>query len=899
MKTPSAGSPTRSSSLVRAVVSILGLAGLAVLFLMIRRPDVVSSGTIGFVVGWLTLAGSFLLLVSSLKGGPERKGFSPGPLDFFYAASVAISLLSFFLTSKSRGAYLQPLMMVAAFTIYLLVRTNRQRLGGRAAALAGGFVAVTGLEAVHGLVQWASGSEMRGFLFNVNHFAMFLAVAIPLAIAFFWHERNAFRRTAGLAACGLMLAAVALSRCRTAYTALLFVGGLAILQAISRRLSMTDGPEGRGRMPSVRAALVFGAAGIFVVASLGLSFKQMSVAGRFLIWKVSARMALAHPLAGVGYGNFPAFYNIEQGRYFGAGRGTPLERLSAMAAPYAFNDYLESAVETGIVGLVVLFPFWLFALREAVVQFRRFGGSRPSTFASSPDERLTVGAAGSVMAFMIMAFFYYPGRILPVIVPFSALLGWLAGEDRPASVGNRRAFRAFVLSFGAISFAAAALLMPRLGQEYRSERTWSAAREHVRCNRQGEAVAAARAAYPRLKHNAEFVDFHAGLLLAGGNAREAASVLEGLGETSSNPFLAEKLARARLELGDLEGALESAREAASILPWRLTSKSLLAEICLRMGDRTNAARYARLVIATPMKVRTTEGEALKAKALELLSEEAGEGSQLVELLLTLPRDTRGGVLGALQAMGSRSELFVRALRTASPEERNCLAFLMANMPDRDVRGLPVEYLEENVRTACLARRTLPLAASVPDGIFLDYVLPYAVADERRESWRADFYRRFRDAAAMSPSVEEAVLRLNRDIFLEFRLEFAERDIWKPFLSPGQSIGRGIVSCGEAALLLVDACRSVGIPARMAVLPRWQDIRGGHIWAEIWDRGRWHHITAYDANLIDMGWISSQIASSFRPHSQGVVFTPVFRRTGLKAIAGRDVVFIDISENYLK
>jgi len=882
------------------VVSILGLAGLGILFLKIRRPEVLSSGSIGFVVGWLSIAVSLLLLISSLKSGPERKGFSPGPLDVFYAASVAVSLLSFFLASRSPGTYLQPLMTVTAFAVYLLVRTNRHRLGGgRAAVLAGGFIAVSGLEAVHGLAQWASGSEMRGFFFNVNHFAMFLTMAIPLAIVFVWFERIAVRRTVGLVVCGLMLAAVALSRCRTAYTALLLIGGLALFQAISSRIPTTDDPEKRGRISSFRAALVFGAAGLLVVAALSLSFKHMSAAGRLLIWKVSARMALAHPLAGVGYANFPPLYNIEQGRYFGSGQGTPLERFSAMAAPYAFNDYLESAVETGIVGLVVFLPFWLFALREAVVQFRRFRGLQRSTPAPSFDKRLTVGAAGSVLAFMIMAFFYYPGRILPVVLPFSALLGWLAGEDRQASIRSRRAFRAFVLSFGAISLAATALLLPRLGHEYRSERTWSAARDHARRGRQDEAVAAARAAHPRLRHNAEFVDFHAGLLLADGNAREAASVLEGLRETSANPFLAEKLARARLELGDLEGALKSAREAASILPWRLTSKSILAETYLKIGDRTNAARYARLVITTPMKVRTKEGEALKAKALELLSEEAGEESQLVEFLLTLPRDTRGGVLGVLQATGSRSESFVRALRTAPPEERDCLAFLLANMPDRDVRELRTEYLEENVRIACLARRTLPLAASVPDAIFLDYVLPYAVADERRESWRTDFYRRFRDGAAMSPSIEEAVLRLNRDIFLGFRLEFAERDIWKPFLGPVQSIDRGIVSCGEAALLLVDACRSVGIPARMAVLPRWLHIRGGHIWTEIWDRGRWRYITAFDANLIDMGWISSQITSTFPPHSHGVIFAPVFRRTGLKAMAGRDIVFTDISENYLK
>ena len=504
---------------------------------------------------------------------------------------------------------------------------------------------------------------------------------------------------------------------------------------------------------------------------------------------------------------------------------------------------------------------------------------------------------------MIMALFYYPSRILPMALLFSGFLGWIAGDAGSASDGARRAFRGFVLVFAAAAFLTAVLLLPTLRKRFIADRSWSAALSLARVGRIADAVAISRAAYPVLRYDAGFVDLHAGILLRAGEIREAAAVLEKARMFSSSPRLMEKLARARLELGELDTAQALAREADSILPWRLTPKDLLADISMRRGDVAGASRWARSAMDTRMKIRTAEGEALKAKALSLWTElrpRTGDtGNPLLDLLAELPAEYRGAVLGALQAMGGRAGDFVQALRSADMEERVCLAFLLANMPDRDVLGLDPSYLEENVRLACLARRTIPLAAGVPDDVFLDYVLPYAAADEARDPWRADFYERFRTAAGTSPSVEEAVIRLSRETVLQFRLIYADKHVRKPLFGPRRIIERGLVSCGEASLMLVDACRAVGIPARLAVLPRYRGKPGGHIWVEVWDAGRWRHIVAYDPSLLDKTWLATLLASMFPEGGRGLIFTPCFRRTGIRAMSGWDSLFVDISENYLK
>jgi O-antigen ligase/tetratricopeptide (TPR) repeat protein len=896
----------RTRFLLRSFAIMTGLSlviiGAAALILKVGRPAVLSSGSIAFALDVLSILVFLLLFLSSLKTDPGPKSFSFGKLDAFYAASVAVALVSFLAASRSRENFLQPYILVTAFAVYLLVRANRHRLGGTPAALlAGALAAFAGVEAAHGLAQWAAGREMRGFFFNVNHFAMFLAVALPLAWAASRLGKNAFIRFAGYGVNTLMIAAIGLSRCRTAYTALILVGGVAfLLRRLPRQV-----PAGYDPRPwrfAVRGGVVLGAAGLVVVSALAVSFKPMSAAGRLLIWKVSLRASLAHPVAGVGYGNFPAVYNAEQGRYFEEGKGTATERLSASADAYAFNDYLESFMETGLIGFIVLLPFWGLVFGAIARVFCRANSPSPGP-GPSPDGRLATGAAGSVLAYMVLAGFYYPSRILPLVLLFSGALGWIADNERPASDRVRRSFRGFVLAFAAVSFSAAVILFPTLKKRYAAEQTWSEAIVLARAGRTADALAATRAAYPLLRSDADFADFHAGLLLGAGEAREAAAVLDRARAFSSHPRLAEKLAAAHVELGDLDSALKRARDADAVLPWRLTSKALLADISLRLGDLAGASRYSRMVMDAPMKIRTAEGEALKAEAFGLwtgLRPRVGdEGSPLLDLLAELPAEYRGGVLGALQTMGDRAEAFIQALQAGDPEERACLAFLLANMPDCDVLGLDPALLVENVRLACLARRTIPLAAGVPDDVFLEYVLPYAAADEARDRWRADFYERFREVARESPSVEEAVIRLSRETVLQFRLVYSNKNIREPLIGSRRIIERGLVSCGEASLMLVDACRAVGLPARLAVLPRYRGKPGGHIWVEVWDAGRWRHIVAYDPSLLDKTWISARLASMFPRGGRGLIFAPRFRRTGFRAMSGWNSVFVDISENYLK
>jgi len=48
-------------------------------------------------------------------------------------------------------------------------------------------------------------------------------------------------------------------------------------------------------------------------------------------------------------------------------------------------------------------------------------------------------------------------------------------------------------------------------------------------------------------------------------------------------------------------------------------------------------------------------------------------------------------------------------------------------------------------------------------------------------------------------------------------------------SPSESMRQHMASCTGLSILLVDALRSVGIPARFAGTAAWHDDRGNHSW----------------------------------------------------------------------
>ena len=211
------------------------------------------------------------------------------------------------------------------------------------------------------------------------------------------------------------------------------------------------------------------------------------------------------------------------------------------------------------------------------------------------------------------------------------------------------------------------------------------------------------------------------------------------------------------------------------------------------------------------------------------------------------------VATTLRAAEKNREELEKVLQDIEPEFKVGAEFLLAYMPHSDAKKLSSEFLLEHIRGAYEAWIQSPWHAQISEDIFLNNILPYASVSERREAWRADFRKRFLPMVESVKNPSEAAVLLNQKIFRELGVKYSTKRK-RPDQGPYESIESGKASCTGLSILLIDACRAVGVPARFVGIPRWTDNSGNHSWVEIWD-GEWKFTGAAEPSGDDLnkGW----------------------------------------------
>ncbi len=236
---------------------------------------------------------------------------------------------------------------------------------------------------------------------------------------------------------------------------------------------------------------------------------------------------------------------------------------------------------------------------------------------------------------------------------------------------------------------------------------------------------------------------------------------------------------------------------------------------------------------------------------------------------------------ARTAGGAAVDDFIAAARKDRGEAGERAArFLVEHMPARDRETLTAEFLTRNLDLAFRAREEFPWAKAVPEEIFHNDVLPYAVFDETREEWRPAMLEKARELVKGARTATEAVQALNRGLFNEVKVHY-NTGRKRPNQSPAESMKLGMATCTGLSILLVDACRAVGIPARAVGTPMWTNERGNHTWIEAWD-GDWHFTGAdeYDAAGLNRGWFAGDASKAKADVPRYALYATSWKRDGV-------------------
>ena len=239
-----------------------------------------------------------------------------------------------------------------------------------------------------------------------------------------------------------------------------------------------------------------------------------------------------------------------------------------------------------------------------------------------------------------------------------------------------------------------------------------------------------------------------------------------------------------------------------------------------------------------------------------------------------------GVEKALAEAGTNRSELLRALESTPAPQRPGMQFLVEHMPPLDLRRLSANFLLENVSLAYEAFEKSPWADKVPREIFFNDVLPYASLNERRDRWRKVLLEKCRPMITNCSTPAEAAQALNRRLFKATNVRYStERN--RADQGPMETMESGLATCTGLSILLVDACRAVGVPARVAATPMWSNNRGNHTWVEIWDGG-WHFTGAAepDPKGLDRGWFVGDASRAIKNQPKYAIYASSFAGTGL-------------------
>lgn len=289
------------------------------------------------------------------------------------------------------------------------------------------FLCIGTFEGIYGLLQQAELLDNTGFKFfkvvgsfgNSTPYSIYLVSILIFSFGFFLYFKNfnslskTVYRYFALTTALLIAAALAFTGCRTSWVAAII--GVLIVSWPLIRLNKTV-KYLLGSSKNKFLSLVFLSIIAISTAVFLYGYKPQSAKGRLLVYEISLAMIKDKPMFGHGFCRFISEYNNYQAMYF---KIHPNSNYILLAdnIMYSFNEFIQVAVELGLVGFFLL--VWLIVL---ILQSKT----------KSEWQYITLPAKGALIGILICCLFSYPFHILPVAanIVFLCAIIMAANKDK-------------------------------------------------------------------------------------------------------------------------------------------------------------------------------------------------------------------------------------------------------------------------------------------------------------------------------------------------------------------------------------------------------------------------------------------------------------------------------------
>jgi hypothetical protein len=335
---------------------------------------------------------------------------------------------------------------------------------------------------------------------------------------------------------------------------------------------------------------------LLTVLMLGLFFlKKNSALGRAFTWKIAVQTIVEHPM-GVGLGNFAGSYGDVQATYFASGTGSERDEYVAGGVEYAFNEYLQICIETGIIPFLFFLAFVVYVLVLGI-------------------RNKNIIPAGSLVSLLIFASMSYPFNVLPFVIAFVFLSALCMTDNNNEKSEYKKTYPKFVIWAFLITVPVSIALIFQYStfnlQFYNTHKRWD------NTNINNETVEGYARRYPYLQDEIIFLFGYAQSLSALKQYNKSNEILRKAMQISCNPVLYIIMGENCQALKQYELAEQSFRKAANIVPYLLYPHYMLAKLYHETEEKDKMESEINIVMTKPPKVESMAIEEMREELIEL------------------------------------------------------------------------------------------------------------------------------------------------------------------------------------------------------------------------------------------------------------------------------------------
>ena len=464
------------------------------------------------------------------------------------------------------------------------------------------------MEALHGLGQIAgiypsnhSLFVLTGTFYNPGPYSGYLAAVLPIALHRMLVSNGKKDRLSVaqyyFSMCVLLLICCVLpaGMSRAAWFASLISCGYVVLRVYRVKVKSFVSKH----RYAVSGVLIVGA----LLASSAYFMKRDSADGRLLIWKITSQAIASSPCGEENGRTFSAIYGDAQERYFTNCEYSESEAWVVGTPDFAFNEYLQIAVEYGV---------WVSVLLVTVLLvLSMIAGSR----------KQLAGIDGCLVSLMVFACFSYPLHIPAIVSVWLLTLMVLCGEGL-VMIKRKRNAVAVLLPVVVAGLTASMDMYGIYSERTRAVREWMPVRVLYHSGAFNAAAEEYGKLYDKMSWNKDFCFEYGRALYKARSYGKAEEVLLKAMEVSGDPMILNMLGRNAQESGEYGKAEKYLLRSTRRLPERVYPHYLLVKLYAEPEyfDRIKLIREAECVLNAEPKVNSTAIREMRQEVKKILED---------------------------------------------------------------------------------------------------------------------------------------------------------------------------------------------------------------------------------------------------------------------------------------